>query len=94
MSAFSGDLSRDLQLFLKHASSKPNFCYDAIGWKVDLKDLKHPSIRPIKCNAKDFFQQYKETGFKGRVFSSADAVEPFLTEQLKLAEEIYHEVFG
>ena len=94
MSTSSDNLSRKLQLFLKHASSKPNFYCDAIGWKVDLEDLKHSSIRPIKCNAKDFFQQYKETGFEGIMFSSPDAVETFLTEQLKLAEEIYHEVFG
>ena len=89
MSTSSDNLSRKLQLFLKHASSKPNFYCDAIGWKVDLEDLKHPSVRPIKRNVEDFFQQYEETGF-----SSADAVETFLTEQLKLAEEIYHEVFG
>ena len=63
MSAFSGDLSRDLKMFLKHESYKPNFCYDAIGWKVDLKDLKHHSIRPIKCNAKDFFRQYKAVSY-------------------------------
>lgn len=94
MSTSSDNLSRKLQLFLKHASSKPNFYCDAIGWKVDLEDLKHSSIRPIKCNAKDFFQQYKEIGFEGIMFSSPDAVETFLTEQLKLAEEIYHEVFG
>lgn len=94
MSTSSDNLSRDLQLFLKHASSKPNFYCDAIGWEVDPEDLKHPSIRPIKRNVKDFCQQYEETGFEGIMFSSADAVETFLTEQLKLAEEIYHEVFG
>ncbi len=93
MASFSGDLSKDFQLFLDHASSVPNFHIDAVAWGLDMQNIQHPTLQPVMRDSEDFFQDYKESGFMGTMFQEEPDARNFLKDQLKKAEEICKELF-
>jgi hypothetical protein len=93
MGSFSDDLSRDLQRFLDYAYSVSDFHIDAIAWGLDMQNLSHSTLRPILRDSKEFFQDYKESGFMGTMFQDESDARNFLKNQLKKAEEICQELF-